>query len=696
MARRKRTGPRIRRVVGTRGRGAGKPLAQVHPGETLRIIGSGFGEKPAQASVWFDEIRAEPFAIPFSDTSMLVTAPFCDGSTRSLVVTVGRDASNAVRFRVLRPPRSRAAPGSELLAFMHELDQYAALVAALGRQMSPAVTYSREIRQAADYLDGCRRVLKRNIDLLMQWQDGQRLAGRIGVPFEALRTIERTDELIRTAGLTRQLRGLTSGIFGPAGALGRLAGESLAEWLFGDDGESLRDSVPSAVLGAIGFILKEGVKILEGAENLLKIFVPSASLDGGPSLGGELTIGVDVSFSIGEGVSAIAKGVDVVSQIFELIFGDDVGEKVDRLEEKADRHAEVLVAMEEKADRQGEQLGMIEQKADRQEEKLDRLEQKDDRQEEKLDRLEQKADRQGEQLDMLEQKDDRQEEKLDRLEQKADRQEEKLDVIEAKADRQEGKLDRLEEKNDRQEEKLDRLEGKADAQEQKLDSLESKADRQEQKLDRLEGKADREEQKLDALEGKADRQEQKLDALEGKADRQEQKLDRLEEKSDRQEQKLDRVEEKNDREEQKLDRIEEKLDREEEKLDRLILAAPLEGAIATQQGASRNVTAVVSATRGLDDSVHLRAAVDVPASRIDVEAAWSDWVSFGRPGTALGLLEVSVDVEYDEASDTVLNALLSARDQAGIVFHRGFEGVAQDQLLDPARWTDWQSFLGQP
>ena len=90
------------------------------------------------------------------------------------------------------------------------------------------------------------------------------------------------------------------------------------------------------------------------------------------------------------------------------------------------------------------------------------------------------------------------------------------------------------------------------------------------------------------------------------------------------------------------------------------------------------------------------AATDIPASDLDEESAWSDWVLFGRPGAALGILEVSLDLHYGEGSDVVLNALLSARDQGGNVFHRAFESLPHGQFLDPNKWTEWQNFLNQP
>ena len=138
------------------------------------------------------------------------------------------------------------------------------------------------------------------------------------------------------------------------------------------------------------------------------------------------------------------------------------------------------------------------------------------------------------------------------------------------------------------------------------------------------------------------------------------------------------------------------MDRQEEKLDRLVFPVPLEGSVATQQGNAGNVSAAVTSTRGTDNSIHVRAALDVPSSQLDEETAWSDWESFGRPGSALGILEVSLDLEYSEDSDDELSALMTARDQIGNIYHRAFESRTHDQFLDPSRWTDWETFLNQP
>jgi hypothetical protein len=128
-----------------------------------------------------------------------------------------------------------------------------------------------------------------------------------------------------------------------------------------------------------------------------------------------------------------------------------------------------------------------------------------------------------------------------------------------------------------------------------------------------------------------------------------------------------------DRLEAKLDIIEPKFDRLEAKADRPFPIAPHEGAVAAQRGGATNVTAVVAATRGADNRVHLRAAIDVAPQALDDETAWSQWINFGRPAAAIAIIEVSVSASYAAGSNDVLDALLSVRDAAGRVFHRAFE-----------------------
>jgi hypothetical protein len=57
---------------------------------------------------------------------------------------------------------------------------------------------------------------------------------------------------------------------------------------------------------------------------------------------------------------------------------------------------------------------------------------------------------------------------------------------------------------------------------------------------------------------------------------------------------------------------------------------------------------------------------------------------------------VSIDLQYREGSDTELHALLSVRDLAGRVHHRTFSRPDHRELSDVARWSAWESFLGQP
>lgn len=158
-----------------------------------------------------------------------------------------------------------------------------------------------------------------------------------------------------------------------------------------------------------------------------------------------------------------------------------------------------------------------------------------------------------------------------------------------------------------------------------------------------------------------------------------------------------RLEEKDDRQEEKLDRLEEKLDREEEKLDRFgSLELPQEGAIASQRDGANRVTGAVTAVRTSDNSVHLRSAINVTRRNLAEEAQWTDWVDFGRPRRAAQLQTVSLDLQYEDESNSRMTALLSARDARGNVFHREFQGPQDADLQDPARWGVWRQFLRQP
>lgn len=169
----------------------------------------------------------------------------------------------------------------------------------------------------------------------------------------------------------------------------------------------------------------------------------------------------------------------------------------------------------------------------------------------------------------------------------------------------------------------------------------------------------------------------------------EDKIDRLEEKLDREEDKLDRQEEKLDRQEEKLDRLEEKQDRIE------VLSAPEEGSLAGQRGGGDRLTAVVVAV-GSSGNVSLRAAVSVLPADLEDENKWSDWENFGNPATAMPLAEVSIQATYQENSNELMEALLSARDSRGSVFHRAFKRKTDSLIIQASEWGDWQQFLNRP
>lgn len=766
-------GPLIEAVLGTRPPYADKPIKQAVAGTTIRIVGQGFGKKPDKTSVVFGDLRQTVFSVPFSDSELFVTCPLPAEATETLTVQVGKKVSEPWEFAVHRPSRPDGAPGDTIVELFREIDQYVALTAMAARNTGLGKQFAAELSTAADLLDGTRATMQRNVELLMQFRDIQSQ-----FDFEPLRSIERMDESISNAGLIDRVRELTDLTYGATGFITTIlgGGPGLGAQLVAGAVGFFNGASGRTIADIFVFLLKEGVKLLDLVELVVKVLKPSASAGAG--------VEGDVTIDIGEGISALAKGVDIVAQLIEKLIelfggnsiGDQIGrleakvemsdgkigqiitvvgqleEKADRAEDKLDRQEGKLDAAEQKLDRQESKLDRLEEKSDvaekkldvqeskldRAEGKLDRLEEKSDMaerkldaQEGKLDRSESKLDRVEEKLDITEQKLDRHEGKLDRtegkldrLEGKADTAEEKLDRHENKLDRVEGKLDQLESKADRAEQKLDRQEGKADRAEQKLDrqegkldQLEHKADRAEQKLDRHEGKLDRLEQKsdrseqkldrqegkLDQLEGKSDRTEQKLDRqegkldqLEGKADRAEQKLDRQEGKLDRLEGKSDRAEEKLDKIEEKLDRIEEKKDREEEKLDRLSPMTPQEASVANQRGGGNAVTAAVSAIGRRDNRVYLRGAVAVDRGDLDVAAVFSPWILFDRPANADPLVSVSLDLQYEDNSDSVINAFLSTRDRAGRVFHRAYDRRDAAQVLDPAAWTQWQDFLDQP
>lgn len=657
-----RGGPWIEAVLSTRPGAIDRPIKRVESGTTVKITGSGFGEDPGRVRVLFDEMEAPPFSIPFSDSSLLVTCPLPEKPTSTLSVRAGKTVSNRVRLDLRRAPGERRAPGAATRELLEAIDESAALTAALARRLAPGLPLGGQLRDGAAQLEALQKASQRSYEVFMMF-----LPIQAELTFEPLRAIERIDEVITRADLTGLVRRSAARVYGPGSPVAAMGGEGgtssgfLFEKTAGVGGMELLSraaesesaglfgfELPSAsqVLDFIGFLLHEYSKALEGAENVVKSIKLSASA-------GVVIAEGDVTFDVGELISAFAKFIDFISQILTKIgsYLDDTDAKIqggiDRLEGKADAQGGVIAEIQQRTEKIVTELA---------------------RQESKLDRTEEKSDRISEDLSRLEEKADRSEEKLDRLEQKADVQGELLGILEAKADRHE----------------------------EKMDVLEIKADRHEQKLDLQESKADRAEQKLDAVEAKADRQEEKLDKLEEKADKAEEKLDKLEEKADRAEEKADRAEEKLDRLEEKADRAEEKLDREEEKLDRMLPPPPQEASVANQRGAASNVSAIVAAVRGPDNSVYVRAAIDVPRAALDDLSSWTPWVSFGTPTTTVQLVSVSVDLQYEEGSDARVNGLLTARDRLGMIYQRVYRGADHSDLVDPDEWSDWDAFLGQP
>jgi len=580
---------RIRSVVAAQGPQAGEPVESAEPGTSIRVLGSGFGEKPAAVQAVFDDTAVPVFSTPFSDRQLTVTCPLVPEETSRLRIRVGRRTSSAVRFAVRPPKRRRRPPGQATRELFGVVDQYAALTAVLARALAPRVGASGALTIAADGLDEGRKVVQRNLELWLQWAPLQAKA-----PFEPLRTVALTDELVASGGLTARMRSLTAQTYGPGGTFD-----------LSQEGKPEATELPASTLGDVGFILQEGAKLLEGVEDVLNTLAPSIEVGIGAGIEGS----VDVQLSLGAPVSALGKLVDFVGQLVGK-SGDDAG-KAD-IERRLEGIEQTVGLISGRMIELLDAVALLEQKADRAEGKSDQAGQQLEGLVRKVDGLEAKGDR-------LEEKTERLEGKADRLEGKADRDGLTLDDLVRRAEAQEEKLDRLEEKDDR-------LEGKADTIHERLDLVIERQDRLEGKADRLEGKADSLEEKGDRLEGKVDRLEGKGDRVEGKVDQLEGKVDRIEVKGDRVEGKLDLLE-------SKADAIEGKLDRAEAKLDRVSRELPHEASVADQRGTAGRVTGAVTALAA-DGQVYVRAAIDRRRDELDDEASWSPWAPFGAPGTA--------------------------------------------------------------
>jgi hypothetical protein len=596
--------------------------------------------------VLFDSIETTPFVRPFSDGQLCVIAPLSRAATTTLRVRRGRALSNERRFRVARPRWRKRPTGTSTRELFTAVEQAAALTISLANGVAPGHPNEAAIVAAAQALEGARRTSQRLVEVTLDW-----IPLQANFPVEALRAIERIDELIDRGQLTAHLNGLVDFAFAARpsilpGAVGTSA--VVSDLISRASFDTLTD-----FLSAVESIIKSVSVSLEsefggGISALLQV---------------EFAVGGDVEFNPGEFISGIA---GIIGVIIDLIFPEpDIPELIASVRRDVARAREEIQRLEAKSDLSASDIARVKSDLSSVSRGVDRIEIKDDG-------LSAAVTGVSATLVVIEAKMDvgsgmltTATEGIARIEEKGDRHGETQDIIQANQQRHEEKADRLEEQTTR---------------------LEEKSDRQEQKLDRLEQKGDRQEQKLDRLETKADRDSLKLDRLELKADQLGSKVDRVEEKADRQETKLDRLEQKSDRQEQKLDRQEEKLDRLE--------PAPQEGSIANQRGGAPRVTAAVASVSGND--VYLRAAVNKLRTQLDELGSWSPWVNFGRPPLSSTLRDVSIDLQYEDGSNSRLNALVSARDGNGRIFSRSFRSQDHFDLLDPSEWNDWQTFLGQP
>ena len=576
--------PAITRIEAASGPRIGRKIARAEAGDGLRIIGERFGRKPAAATIWFGETPAKPLAIGYSTSEMIVTAPLISAPSSQLRLQIGRATSEPVKFRLVRPKPHRGEAGGPTAALFAGIDELAALSAATARAVLPALAETpvaaAQLRSAAAGIDGARKTAQKCLELWMSWEPLQ-----TGQDFAALRTIQFYDEVVEQSGLLDMFADLTQSTFGPQGALAAvspdLPGALFLRAATGAGGGAAATSLTSLSYGDIGFWIHELVKAIEATENIFKVLRPS--IDAGP---------VDASVSLGEIFSAIAKFIDIVSQILTKIGA-------------------------------GQSSAALNLK-----------------------------------IDLILQK---------------------LELVTVKLDRQEAKLDSLAVVVSEIREAVRRIEAEVKANNGALRTL----------GDLLGWTLVGKRWIIDPR--------QTLTGNNVPARDVKRELHDIEDKIDLIEAKEDRAEAKLDRQEEKLDRQEEKLDRQEEKLDRIgVLTRLAEGSVANQQGAGDHVSAVVAAVRPQDDRIFLRAAVDAPRLELDVLNRWSDWIDFDRPQNAGRLLAVSIDVNYEEESDDRINALLSVRDQSGRVFHRPFEGAGHGELLNAARWSDWQDFLDQP
>jgi hypothetical protein len=701
VARPRRSSPRIRSVVPSHGPRAGSPVARVEAGTSIEVVGSGFGGDFRRVTALFDGDPVPVFAVPFSETRLVVTTPLRASRSSNLQLQVGERLSNSVPLSVTRPRRARGAPGEATTAFIQTFDQFAALTASLARAVASGLGDATGILGlTAEAIDDHRKLLQRYLELSRRWGPVQERAPQ---PFEPVRTLELLDEAVATGRFTERVGAYTQLVYGPGGLVEtgverRLSdgSQSFEEAL----GETLADTraEPPTWLGMTGSTVHEVTKGLEAFEDILDTLVPSFEFEVGASLIAQGLAGVDVHIELGHPLSALAKLIDIVAQWLEKKEEEQTNEslrtrieqierKLDRQEAKVDSQSQTLDGIRTTVDRISSTVTRIEQDVAQLEGKSDQQEQKSDRQQAAIDRiefatkvLEGKTDLLHSEMHVLDGRVrgiriavDAIESKSDQLESKADAQRHLLEdvvkaekAIEAKLDKLEVKADTAEAKADRALVWLDTLHDHLDLVLLREEQLEQKADSLETKADGIETKADAAETKLDILTGGVAR-------LEGKADRAERKLDQLERKADQLERKHDHL---------------------ESKVDRSPRLLPHEASVADQRGTGSHSSAAVTAVASGGD-VYLRVAVDATRAQLRTPARWSAWTSFAAPPG--GAPEsISVDLQYEEGSDVKIDGVLSARNRAGDVSHRIFQGADHSQLGDPAAWSPWLLFLGQP
>lgn len=699
-----RKGPFIKAMLGTSFHNMGKKITSAHAGTCIRIIGRGFGKKSKAVNVFFDGIQEKIFAYPFSDSEALVLCPMPKRPTSSIFLQVNSTQSNTKRFSVKRPLDNKEPVGSQTKKYFDAVDKVASLVSGFGRAIAKYTPYEKELIDAAVNLDNTRSVKPMLLETLMLWAPIQEK-----YDFTPLKTIKTMDNIFYQTKLAEGLDNFTENLFGSKGYIANYIGPKnmsgdilfsqasplqtkMANIKTDSSGES--SSTWGSFLDIGGFIIHEISKLMEGGENIAKILKPSAEVTGEVSVGVGAGGGVDTEFDPGQWPSALAKFVDIIAQIMMKvgagIKSGEAGEKINKLEAKGDRQEANIVDIKTGQSELKIQIESSITKIDKLEVKEDKISEKLDKIELKGDKMEGKADKLAEAISSIEEKGDRAEskldvvgEKLDMIETKNDHIEEKIDRAEAKIDFVELKLDKIEEKNDREEEKLDKLEEKLDKLEEKNDMEEEKLDKIEEKLDKIEEKNDKEEQKLDELESKADKIEVKLDKIEGKNDKQEGKLDKIEGK-------LDKIEVKNDKEEEKLDKIEAKVDHQPP------ILISHEASVAQQRDILDKVTAVVITLKATDNKVYIRFCINEERDQLDNLINWSPWIDFGRPTGAIVLIDVSIDLQYLEGSDTNITAIATTRDALGKIYTRTFNGLDHNKLIDVGDWTDWDDFIGQP